>query len=246
MGRIDFRVRESNPILLETTDPGILVEGQAAGDKKDHYVAPEITSQEKSVASGPRGFFAKRRAVKEARAAAQKIERLENVPDAAVRNFFTHDLSRLVAASQIDPERVQKLLQIPGPWATLIQMACGDPAAFLEALENRLSSLTYLFALEKVAAYKPKEATHLLKQFFEGGELNQRLAALRTSIVSPHLGDGHLIGEFFVKLMAASTPEERKETVEPCLNSLIQKSAATGKRAWLSAYYHGWQQENLG
>jgi len=118
---------------------------------------------------------------------------------------------------------------------------------------NSLSGKTsvYLYALQKVATFRPLEATHLLQKVFEKGDLNTRLLAFRTTLFSPHMGDGKLIGDFFIKLMAATTKEEREEIVEPFFTNLLQKSesqiskSAQGKLAWLSALYHGWKQESL-
>lgn len=110
-------------------------------------------------------------------------------------------------------------------------------------------TVEYLYGLQKVAAFKPLESTHLLQKTFEKGDLDTRLAAFRTAIFSPHIGDGKLIGDLFVKLMAATTKEERKEIVEPFLLSLLEKSssniskASEGKLAWLNALYHGWKLE---
>ncbi|OGQ05976.1 MAG: hypothetical protein A2W61_04340 [Deltaproteobacteria bacterium RIFCSPLOWO2_01_44_7] len=109
----------------------------------------------------------------------------------------------------------------------------------------------YLYGLQKVATFRPKEATHLLQKVFEKGDLNTRLATFRAAILSPHIGDGKLVGDLFVKLMAATTKEEREEIVEPFFQSLLQKSnspiskASQGKLAWLNALCHGWQQESL-
>lgn len=109
----------------------------------------------------------------------------------------------------------------------------------------------YLYGLQKVAAFKPKETTHLIQKVFEKGDLNTRLLALRTTLFSPHIGDGKLIGDLFVKLMAATTKEEREEIVEPFFKNCLTKSAlniskeAKGKLAWLSALLHGWNKEEL-
>ena len=108
----------------------------------------------------------------------------------------------------------------------------------------------YLYGLQKVAAFRPLEATHLIQKVFEKGDLNMRLATFRTAIFSPHIGDGKLIGDLFIKLMAATTKEEREEIVEPFLINLLQKTSSAiskssqGKLAWLNALYHGWQQES--
>lgn len=110
--------------------------------------------------------------------------------------------------------------------------------------------LAYLLGLKSLAAIRPREATHLTKLLFDKGDLLTRLATLKTTIFSDHVGNGHLVGDFFVKLMGATTTEERKEIVEPFFKRLFQQGkiiskTAQGKLAWLQAYYHGWQKENL-
>lgn len=244
--------------VYELTDPGV-GRGRSPKAAGDSY---SIDVSERSVPVLPGehrryGFFAKRRAVKEAEAIIAKLKRLEEMP-MAVRYFFDHDLPKLVALARIHPKGVEKLLRaLPaGPWTSLVCLACGDAAVFVLALENSAQTPAYLYALERVAAYRPREAAHLLRKFFEQADLKNRMAALRTAAVSENLGDGHLIGEFFVKLMAATTAEERDEIVEPFLESLLQKSAAVSaasnpsaannKAAWLGAYYHGWKNEALG
>ena len=101
----------------------------------------------------------------------------------------------------------------------------------------------YLYGLQKVAGFRPREATHLLQKVFDKGELKERLAAFRTLIFSPHIGDGKLVGDLFVKLMAATTHEERREIVEPFFQNLLAKGEGQNKLAWLSALYHGWCTE---
>src|SRR3990167_3840014 len=83
----------------------------------------------------------------------------------------------------------------------------------------------YLYGLQKVATFRPKEATHLLQKVFEKGDLNTRLATFRAAILSPHIGDGKLVGDLFVKLMAATTKEEREEIVEPFFQSLLDRKS---------------------
>lgn len=250
----------------EKTDPGVNViaaRNVIASETKqsrDNYYEPvqslPTPKVEKQKSWSPK-FLEKRRALKEAEAVIAKMARLNGAPDEAIRYFFRNDLPKMVAASQIHPKKIQERLQAAlagaenaaqaqklAPWFALAQMACGSAEAFVQALETVPPNATYLYALECAAAYRPREAAHLLKQFFEKADLKNRMAALRTAVVSENLGDGHLIGEFFVKLMAATTKEERKEIVEPFLESLIHKSVGGNKVAWLGAYYHGWKEES--
>ena len=118
----------------------------------------------------------------------------------------------------------------------------------IASLGNKTAA--YLYGLQKMADFRPREATHLLQKVFEKGELKERLAAFRALIFSPHIGDGKLVGDLFVKLMAATTADERKEIVEPFFKNLLTQSSAgiskesKGKLSWLSALCHGWQAEN--
>jgi len=109
-------------------------------------------------------------------------------------------------------------------------------------------SIAYLYGLKQVAHFRPQEATHLVRIVFDKGDLKTRIAALRTVVFSKEIGDGKLIGDFFVKLMAATTKEEREEIVEPFIESMLYKTTQATKPiqrklAWLHAYYHGWKEE---
>lgn len=118
-------------------------------------------------------------------------------------------------------------------------------------MQNTLEGkkLAYLLGLKSLAAIRPREATHLTKLLFDKGDLLTRLATLKTTIFSDHVGNGHLVGDFFVRLMGATTAEERKDIVDPFFKRLFQQSTlskmAQGKLAWLQAYYHGWQAESV-
>ena len=99
----------------------------------------------------------------------------------------------------------------------------------------------YLYALKKTAAFRPREANQLLKRFFEKADLKLRLIALKIACLTPGFSDAKTIGDFFVKLMGASTEPEKKEMIEPFIEQLLQKKSS--KLAWLHAYYHGWLSE---
>ena len=109
--------------------------------------------------------------------------------------------------------------------------------------------LPYLYGLHKVALFRTRESTHLIQKVFDKGDLNTRLAVFRTIIFSNNLGDGKQVGDLFVKLMAATTLEERKEIVEPFFKNLLSQlhiphsKANRGKLSWLNALCHGWKQE---
>lgn len=108
------------------------------------------------------------------------------------------------------------------------------------AIEKK--GVAYLYALKKVALFRPRESNQLLKRFFEKANLKLRLAALKTASLTPGLSDAKTVGDFFVKIMGASTHEERKELVEPFIEKLLQKNGS--KITWLKAYYHGWASEH--
>lgn len=109
--------------------------------------------------------------------------------------------------------------------------------------------LSYLYGIQKVAAVRPQEASHLAQKIFEKGDLNLRLATFRAILFSAYMGDGKMIGDLFVKLMAATTQEEREDWVEPFMESLLKYSThkistnVQRKLSWLHAYYHGWREE---
>ena len=109
----------------------------------------------------------------------------------------------------------------------------------------------YLYGLSKIAKERPREATHLLSKIFDKGKLEARLAAFRTALFSASIGDGKLLGDFFVRLMAGATEEERKEMIEPFIEILLQHSSkptdpiVKRKIAWLYAFYHGWKEERV-
>lgn len=117
----------------------------------------------------------------------------------------------------------------------------------IAALEGKTGN--YLYGIGQVARFRPKEAAHLLRLVFDKGDLNTRLAALRTLIFSEMMGSAKMIGDLFVKLMGATTREERRQTVEPFIENILHRGdwtrskAVRGKLAWLKAYYHGWKSE---
>lgn len=118
----------------------------------------------------------------------------------------------------------------------------------MQTLEGKKTA--FLYGLKKLAAHKPREAALLTKLIFDKGDLITRLAALKTVALSSDLGNGALIGDFFVRLMGATTAQERREILEPFFEKLFAKSPRLskeiqGKLAWLEAYYKGWREENL-
>ncbi|MDP2599372.1 MAG: hypothetical protein Q8P84_01375 [Deltaproteobacteria bacterium] len=225
-------------------------------DNLDLYIPPEASSQQtRTVPKWTWGVFSKRKAMEEVREIASKAERLHSAPDLLIRYFMENDLPRLMQYGEALPMQTRQLLagyknnSATAPWASLLRVAAGDAAAILPSIETapevipQGKAAAYLYGLQKLAARFPKEATHLARQIFEKGDLNVRLAAFRVMAVSPDIGDGKMVGELFVKLMAATTHEERREIVEPFLQNLLRKGEGN-KLAWLSAIYHGWKQES--
>lgn len=238
-----------SPKSVEQTDPQIPSE-EVTWPGVDTYLPPlskpppqKIAKTEK-IASGIFGWFNKREELSEAKEIVGKIDRIPGAPGEVVRHFLENDLTRLMEIAGHHLKEVQALLNEakPNPWVRLAQVACGDPQAFVAALDSppEENEAAYLYGLQKIAPTRPREATHLLKQVFEKGGLKTRLAAFRTVAVSDSIGDGKLLGELFVKLMGATTPAERKEIVEPFFESLLQHST---KRNWLHALIHGWRTE---
>lgn len=104
-----------------------------------------------------------------------------------------------------------------------------------------MKNAAYLYALKRVATFRPREANQILRRFFDQADLKLRLLALKTAALTPGLGDAKTIGESFVKLMGASTEEEKRELIEPFIEKLLTRKSR--KLAWLHAYYHGWLSE---
>lgn len=186
-----------------------------------------------------------------------KMERVPATPDPIVRTFIDTDLPELAALAQQWPQLARTELNralehsanrfATEPWYRLAQVAIGDASANLPALDSiSMESLgknapAYLYAVQKIAVHRPLEAAHLARQVFERGDLNTRLLAVR-AVVSHGIGDGKLVGEMFVKLMGATTPEEKQYLVEPWLARLADLS--TPQAHWLKALCHGWHQES--
>ncbi len=229
--------------------------GQALrNDNQDQYIPPDRQSRQQSV---PRawGFFSKRKALEEIKEIISKASRLAEAPDSVICYFMENDLERLMQYGEAMLMQTQQLLagmknnSKTVPWVYLLRVAVGDSKAILPAIESAPTviaqgkAVSYLYGLQKLSARFPKEATHLAKPIFERGDLNVRLTAFRVAVVSPTIGDGKMIGEWFVKLMAATTHEERREIVEPFFQNLLAKGEGQNKLAWLSALYHGWCTE---
>lgn len=114
------------------------------------------------------------------------------------------------------------------------------------ALQEKESA--YIYGLQKMSGERPKEAFLLLQKIFERGDLKTKLISFRTVIFSDHLGDGKSIGDFFVKIMETSSPDEQEEIIEPFLQSILNRTEPTSstinqKLSWLHAVYHGWKEE---
>ena len=223
-------------------------------DTLDQYIPPETSSQQKrTVPKWTWGFFSKRKVMEEVQEIASKTQRLGNAPDSVARYFMENDLPRLMQYGEALPMQTRQLLagfrsnSNTSPWVSLLRVAVGDATAILPAIETapevilQGKAAAYLYCLQKLASRYPKEATHLAKQIFEKGDLNVRLAVFRVMVVSPDIGGGKLVGELFVKLMAATTHEERREIVEPFLENLLRKGEGN-KLAWLNALCHGWRE----
>lgn len=171
--------------------------------------------------------FVKRREVAETRELVAKIEQIPNAPEEAVRRYFNVDLTRLLDLGHRHPKEVKKLLQ-----------------RSLEKSPHQKEVEPWYRLVEAAQGN-----TEGLFQAFAKGDLKTRLALFRITLFSPHVGDGHLIGELFVKLMEGASHEEREKWVEPTLNSILNRGAwatninVQNKLNWLKALYHGWLEE---
>lgn len=223
MPKIDIdKILKAFPLLSpEETDPGLRVSLNLKPQPKDEYIPPEET------AGGKRGFWTKRKELKEAQEILSKIERIPQAPEEAARRFFDVDLSQLIRFSRHHPKEVQKLLQ--------------------RALEKSPNKNQVEFWYHLVQAAQGN--TQPLFQTFEKADLKTRLAIFRVTLFSPQVGDGPLIGELLMKLMETTTHQEREQWVEPTLHSILNRGVwstnikVQNKLAWLSALYHGWRKE---
>lgn len=205
----------------EATDPGLRVHSKPAPKAKDEYIPSEPTT------GWQRTFWGKRKDLKEAQEILAKIEWIPRSPEEAARRYFDVDLSRLLALGQRQPVEVKRLLQ-----------------RSLESSPNKAQVALWYHLVEAAQG-----DTRPLFRTFEQEDLKMRLALFRITLFSPHVGDGHLIGELFVKLMRSTTQEEKEKWVEPTLNSILNRGAwsthpkVQNKLAWLKAFYHGWLEE---
>lgn len=201
----------------EVTDPGISLPPQKGIDE--------------FIPAKPEGWiqkrFSKRRDLKLAEELMEKIERIPQAPEEAVRYYFNADLEKLTELGRRYPKEIKIIV---------------DRA--MEKSPDRGETEPWYFLVETALG-----ETRPLFKTFEKMDLKNRLAVFRIALFSPHIGDGPLVGELFVKLMASTTPEEREEWVEPTLHSILNRGAwvanakVQNKLSWLSAIYHGWRRE---
>lgn len=161
----------------------------------------------------------------EARELVAKIEQIPGAPEEAVSRYYNVDLTRLVDLGHRHPKEVKKLLR------QSLKTSPKDVEPWVRLVEAAQGNAAKLF------------------QSFAKGDLKQKLAIFRITLFSPQVGDGHLVGELFIKLMEQTTHEEREEWVEPTVNSILNRGAwarhpnVQNKLNWLKALYHGWQKE---
>lgn len=171
--------------------------------------------------------FTRRGDVREAQELVEKIERIPGAPEAMAQHYFNTDIHRLIELGQRYQGEVKKIV-----------------ARAQEKSANRIETDPWYFLVQAACG-----ETRPLFQTFEKLDLKKRLALFRITLFSPHIGDGPLVGELFVKLMASATPEEKEKWVEPTLQSILNRGAwsknakVQNKLAWLSALYHGWRRE---
>ena len=118
---------------------------QGEGEHRRHLPKSENVKENGPIRWAQQLLF-KRRALEAAKEIIAKVELLSQSPDGAIRYFFDNDLPTLVQVSQRYPALVQKMLneklenspsrQLSEPWYRLVQVACGDAAAILPALDG--------------------------------------------------------------------------------------------------------------
>ena len=229
------------------------------------YTEPNSSSIPQTPVGWFRSIMARRQVGDEVQTYCDKIALLPTTRDEGVLYFFREDLSKLVHAAALQPpvahlalkktleEHPQKKLL--EPWMAPIQIACGDFSTLMPAWENLSPRVlqgrdkVYLAALHHTGFFKPREMTHLTRRLFETGPPATRVLSLEALTLSAHLGKVQDVNESFVRLMAATTPEERDLLIYPALLRVIGRgrnipSPPTAEKvARLTTLLRGWLSE---
>jgi len=218
-------------IDLDKIDRSLLVQNQEVTDPGIPFPLPPQKNVDAFIPAKSEGWFqkhfTKRSSAKEAEELIEKIERIPGAPVEMAQHYFNTDLLRLIELGRRHPAEVKKIVE-----------------RAREKSSNRNETEQWYFLVQAACG-----DTRPLFQTFEKIDLKKRLALFRITLFSPHIGDGPLVGELFVKLMASTTRAERENWVEPTLHSVLNRGAwatntkVQNKLAWLSAIYHGWQRE---
>lgn len=172
--------------------------------------------------------------------------------DAVARVYFTEKISAVAAFAARNPAAAHRLLQaaaVSGDplWAHLAGTACGDRGALLSAIdliEEGAASPAFVDAALAVAVIRPLEGRYLLTQLFARADNDARLRILGTFVDDPRMGSSRAIGDLFVKLMARTTPEERRLEIYPALRALVGNTPESSPRhGFLAAMLRGWLSE---
>jgi len=195
----------------------------------------------------------------------KKFERLispiclfSEMDETSIKKYFSKELKIVVNEAKKQPYTALKILSEKmagnvGLYGRLVSIACGDSASVLKVRDlisrsSCLDELLVLFCLKEVAKFRPYETGHILSDFFERASIGTKLEILKEVVSSPLLGDKHMVGELFVRLMEHSTRDERKQEIYPILQAIINDSIARlpearVKAAFLNALLCGWRSE---
>lgn len=170
------------------------------------------------------------------------------------RSFFEKKLNSVVALSARYPAYARKVVDnasvsMSHPWGNLLKISVGDSTALPESLaEIELLNGNELRAAARcvasVARYRPAECRQLLAKIFDRADNNTtRLELIESVVNNPMLGNKAVLGDLFIKLMARSTPQERRTEIYPQLAKIIAANPIDPRRGFLRALLYGWITE---
>lgn len=176
-------------------------------------------------------------------------------PDAAA-DFLAARLGELCPLASRNPRTALSAIErnVHDPVAALLlRVACGDARALLD-LQDAISdgragaSAALCRFASGLAAHRPADAKRLITSIFTRADTGTRLMILKDLVGEGGVGDGRMIGEFFIQLMARSTPDERAAEIYPALMGMASPAGGGGnpRKSFLAAMLKGWASETQG